>query len=308
MSRWLDFIFLLRPSLLLPVWIFIFLGLHWGSGHALFGFDCPSSPRFWLIFISYSLLLGWVYVLNQIFDIESDRINEKLFLLPSGIISLREAWIFSFCALIASFLLAMQVGISFLVLWVFSLIMGYMYSGPPFRLKDRPVLDVFANSLGYGCVNFLVGWITVRPVSSAAFPHAGLYFMAVAAVFLNTTIPDIPGDKAAQKVTTGVLLGRKYTTILSALLFFMAFFLSLRLTDFVTSIASMTGLILSVLSAFRRDDLLPKLSYRIPAGIFALFVSLRYPPLLLLSIVTLVGMRVYYKRRFGLAYPSVTGR
>jgi 1,4-dihydroxy-2-naphthoate octaprenyltransferase len=200
------------------------------------------------------------------------------------------------------------IGRVYLILWTVSLVMGYAYSGPPFKFKDKPVCDILSNALGYGIVNFAVGWTISADLSLTILPHAGLYALAVGAVFLNTTVPDIPGDRSAGKRTTGVLMGKRNTLVLSALLFISTLILSLVIKDLIVTVASLAGAFLSLFSIFTENDLFPKLSYRIPAGVFVLFVSLRYPPLLVLGVITAISMRIYYKRRFGLAYPSITGK
>ncbi|GAG93479.1 unnamed protein product, partial [marine sediment metagenome] len=48
-------------------------------------------------------------------------------------------------------------------------------------------------------------------------------------------------------------------------------------------------------------------SFRLPGLIFTLITCLLYPPYLLVLIIVLVGMRVYYKTRFGMKYPTLAG-
>jgi 4-hydroxybenzoate polyprenyltransferase len=273
----------------------------------LIGISFVLVQGFWLAFVSYSLLLGWSYVLNQIFDVEGDRINDKLFFLPRSIISLRYAWIFAHAALIASVLMAIPLGTSYHILFGISLLLGYAYSGPPFRLKDRPFLDVLSNALGYGGLNLLVGISLTAPLSARFTLHVAVYVLAVAAVFLNTTIPDIKGDRQAGKRSTGVLLGRNRTLGLSSGLFLVVLVLSWIVRDPISLTAGGFGLLFTVLALHRPGDLFPKLAFRVPSAVFLLSVALRYPPLLVLLVLTLVSLRLYYKWRFGLLYPSMTG-
>ncbi|MCK4255704.1 hypothetical protein KAX35_02355, partial [candidate division WOR-3 bacterium] len=75
----LDFIFLLRPILLIPVWIIFLLG-YYRAGGTMLGDSRYLMPGF----IVFTLLMGAIYIINQIADIETDRINNKLFILPKG--------------------------------------------------------------------------------------------------------------------------------------------------------------------------------------------------------------------------------
>src|SRR3989304_3784451 len=61
MLKYLDYIFVLRPVLMVPVWTILLLGHHQGSRY---GFSDRSL--FWL-FIFSTLFIGGVYLLNQIY-------------------------------------------------------------------------------------------------------------------------------------------------------------------------------------------------------------------------------------------------
>ena len=307
-SKAYDYFFLLRPTLLFPVWIFLFLGYLRGGGFSFLDITLSFPLSFWKIFFSYSFLMGGIYILNQIFDVESDRRNEKLFLLPRGIISIRNAWISFFFVIFLSILIAFPLSQSYLVLWVPSLTLGILYSAPPFKFKGRPLLDFLSNAFGYGLLNFLVGWISCFSLKKEAFLFSIPYIIAVGAVFLNTTIPDIPGDKESGEKTTGVLLGRKKTAILAFLFLLLTFFSSLYFRDYIVLLASTISLPPFFLAMKHNTDFFVKFSYRIGGGIFALILAIQCPLFLIIGVLTLLFLKLYYKRRFGLNYPSLTGR
>ncbi|MCK4571813.1 hypothetical protein KAT89_02680, partial [candidate division WOR-3 bacterium] len=81
----MDYFILMRPTLFIPVWMFFLLGVHFADGSLNF--------RSISIFILYTSLMGGVYILNQIVDRESDRKNEKLFLLSDEIIPISYAYL-----------------------------------------------------------------------------------------------------------------------------------------------------------------------------------------------------------------------
>jgi 4-hydroxybenzoate polyprenyltransferase len=73
----LDYFFFLRPVLLPPVWTIALLGtipLH--ESRLL------SASAWSIFFLHLTALFGGVYTLNQIYDIESDRLNRKRYFLP----------------------------------------------------------------------------------------------------------------------------------------------------------------------------------------------------------------------------------
>ncbi|HMA77425.1 MAG TPA: hypothetical protein VKO43_08955, partial [Candidatus Krumholzibacteriaceae bacterium] len=75
----LDYIFLTRPIILIPVWTFFLLGAYHATDIA------EKSMRNHLLLcgiLSFTALIGAVYIINQITDKETDLANNKLFLIP----------------------------------------------------------------------------------------------------------------------------------------------------------------------------------------------------------------------------------
>ncbi|HGJ65085.1 TPA: hypothetical protein ENS27_06815, partial [bacterium] len=95
LSIMLDYIAILRPLLLIPGWTMVLLGYYRGiKGSLTAQIDLPiignigiilNLPKELLITLFlYSLLMGAVYILNQITDSQTDEINDKLYLIPHG--------------------------------------------------------------------------------------------------------------------------------------------------------------------------------------------------------------------------------
>ncbi len=115
----LDCCFLLRIPLLVPVWTILLLG--WITGSPSAGVAWPSlrgawlsmqsgPPVLWTALIGFSFIVASIYVVNQIADIESDRINHKLFLLPHGLISVGAAWALAAACLVGGIVVAPRTG------------------------------------------------------------------------------------------------------------------------------------------------------------------------------------------------------
>ncbi len=199
-----DYIFLLRPMILIPVWTFYLLGA-W-HGRNVSGTHIPPF-RFFMGLVSFTSLLGAIYVINQISDRETDLKSGKLFLLSHSIITRKAALLET--ALLVS--LSAALGIIFMpagfnIVLLLGFLLGLAYSVEPVRLKRRPLLDVLANALGNGVLNTLAGW------TAAGAPLEGLqalipYPIAVASVHLTTTLADIGGDSESGLRTSGVVLG-----------------------------------------------------------------------------------------------------
>jgi len=202
----LDYLFLLRPTLFFPVWTY-FLAGQWGGARtpkASLQLLHPVGTA-WIL-AALSLLMGGVYVFNQIFDVETDRRNRKLFLLANGIVPVRHA------AVEASLLAAASLGLAFWADPLFGLgfltlflIAGILYNFPPTAWKNHPILGLLVNCAGSMLI-YDIGWVAGGG-ERALPPQAFAYAFAVAAVFLNTTLPDRNGDKATGKITFGVRYG-----------------------------------------------------------------------------------------------------
>src|SRR2546425_3397468 len=75
--------------------------------------------------------------LNQIFDLEIDRINKPDRMLPSGRMTVRQAWVICAAAFIAALLLAARINWQCLSLAVAAVVLTFAYSAPPLRTKGR---------------------------------------------------------------------------------------------------------------------------------------------------------------------------
>ena len=163
----------------------------------------------------------FLYGVNDIFDIETDRLNPKkqgyeqaldpkmipqvlraviLYLLPCCILLLflPRAAFWSFCIFLC---------------------LGIAYSVPPFRLKARPFLDALSNILYV--VPALVTWYAfgggaINPYLVVA---GGVWCMAMHAY---SAVPDIEADRAAKLSTIATTLGKNGTLIFCGGLYLIA--------------------------------------------------------------------------------------
>jgi len=298
----LDHLFLLRPVLMPPLWTILLLGYYQGrkaSGH--------SGPL-GRTFLFASFLMGAIYILNQLRDMESDRLNRKLFLLSEGWVQPSNAWaeaiILFLLACFGGFRIAPLLGSAFVV----ALILGAAYSLPPLSLKDRPWGALLANMLGHGLLAFSFGWLTAYPSLNLKLLRYSLpYGPAIGAVYLNTTLPDREGDRIAGKRTLGVCWGRRRVVLLSTLFVLLAAgggYLNRDLPLLASSLVVLPFFVRAVFGSSLGDVVRStKVSILVLSGAASLFFP--WYPLLLLG--GYIGSRVYYRKRFGLAYPNLRG-
>jgi 4-hydroxybenzoate polyprenyltransferase len=301
-----DYFFVLRPLILIPCWNFLLISAFLARGKAGFTLDIILG------LIIYTCLMGGVYILNQLTDIETDRINKKLFLLSEGYISIKNAKIEMILLWIIALALAFRFSWVFLIFIIISLIMGISYSLPPIKLKGKPLVDTLSNSLGYGMVNFAIGWLIIEPFNPVMFIRFLPYFLSIAAVFINTTVVDKPGDEAAHEITTAVLLGEPVSLVLSTVLMASAIFTAYCLKDLVCLVPALVSFPLFVYAAVYttvKNKISRRLiiaSFRLPGLLFTIVTAYLYPVYVLVLMVVLIGMRVYYKKRFNIVYPTLS--
>ncbi len=315
----LDCFFLLRFPLLAPVWTIFILGWICGNDFVLPGGRVSGMlsmvlwSNLWMVLTGFSLIVASIYVVNQIVDIESDRINRKLFLLPHGFVSIRTAWILAISCALAGFVIASRYNGTILFLFTASLLLGVAYNLPPLSLKNHALGGVFANSLGHGALTFLVGWYAARyPANlSPELISTGLVAsiapaLANGAVYLATTIPDAEGDARTGKKTFCVQYGAQNTSRFSALLCAGSCIGALFMgrNYWVMLLPSIVSLFFFILLAFSNRQELAFRAFKWPVFLLSASVALFVPVYGILIIVTFFGSKMYYKWRFGIDYPT----
>jgi len=302
-----DYIFILRPLILIPSWNFLLIGCYLARVKGGF------TESILIGLIIYTFIMGGIYILNQIMDIETDRTNKKLFLLSGGYIPVKFAYLEMAILWAIATWFSFKFGTVFLIFIFISLVMGILYSIPPIKLKGKPLLDTFANGFGYGMINFGIGWLIFREFDWSMFLKFLPYFLSISAVFINTTIVDIQGDKKAKELTTAVFLGEGISYIFSSIVMLSAIVLAFILKDLVCLIPAVVTFPLFIYNAVyyltknKIDRKMTIASFRLPGLIFTIITGFLYPPYLIFLLVVLIGMRIYYKKRFGMSYPTLAG-
>ena len=307
MSRFnpFDYFFILRPLILIPIWNFLLIGSYLANREGRFTFDIVLGMMI------YTCVMGGVYILNQIMDIETDRLNKKLFLLSGGYVSTKAAYIEMVILWSIAILLSIKYGGIFFIFIVISIVMGIMYSLPPFKLKGKPILDTLANGIGYGMINFAIGWLLVKEFNWDIFLRFLPYFLSISAVFINTTVVDIEGDRKANEITTGVFFGARLSFIISTIIMAAAIVSAYVQHDYICLIPAALSFPLFVYSAgyaMIKDRINRRAtiaSFRLPGLIFTLITAVLYPVYFLILVLVLIGLRIYYKHRFGITYPTL---
>jgi 4-hydroxybenzoate polyprenyltransferase len=295
--RLVDFIFAARPMLLLPVWSIFLIACKFSYGQT------PFDIRVLMSIIAVSLAAVGAYFVNQIYDYHSDLINKKLGFLQRGLISRSEMT----AASISVFLLALITGfaagyITGLIVIVL-IVLGFVYSAPPFRLKDRPVWGGLVNAVGYGILlpPAVPGYMERLTMSGAGL--SVYFFLAVLAVYLLTVIPDREGDRAVGKRTIAVLFSDRPVILMASAMLCATILVAYAFGHrdlLIVSIVSACLLLVALISPGTRIVLL---ACKMPILLLTILAGVYYPTYLIFVLVLVFLTRVYYRKRFGMRYP-----
>lgn len=171
-----------------------------------------------------ALLNGASNALNQIYDIENDRINKPDRMIPSGRMTNREAGVVATVLYVASLVLAALVGLECFILAAIAAVLTIIYSVPPLRTKRSAIGANLTIAIPRGVLLKVAGWSTVKTVLNPEAWYVGLIF----GVFLlgaTTTkdFADIKGDRAAGCYTLPVRYGVKVSAWIIAPFFVFPF-------------------------------------------------------------------------------------
>ncbi|MGQ9805647.1 MAG: (bacterio)chlorophyll synthase [Chlorobiales bacterium] len=174
---------------------------------------------------------GFSQSVNDYYDRDLDRINEPTRPIPSGRLSEKEAmwnWIIVglasllVSAFFAYYLSGMRGGILFLIS-VFGLIMGYIYSAPPFKLKNNVLFSAPAVGISYSLITWIAGNLLYADLRNEVVWMAVINAcIAIGLIFLND-FKAIEGDRAQGLKSLPVMIGVRNTYLVAFTLIDLAF-------------------------------------------------------------------------------------
>jgi 4-hydroxybenzoate polyprenyltransferase len=152
--------------------------------------------------------------LNQIYDLEIDRINKGKRPLPSGRMTIREAWGFTIVTYLLTAILAWFVapGGRHECFWLVLLAMvaTYIYSVPPLRTKARGMWANITIAIPRGVLLKVVGWSAVKTVVGVEPWFIGTIFgLFLLGASTTKDFADMEGDRQGGCRTLPILYGVK---------------------------------------------------------------------------------------------------
>ncbi len=309
--------------ILVPAWAFYSLGAHAHRVPRAFEHTAVIQSAFWCL----SGVLAAAYVLNQIFDVESDRLNGKGLFLTRRVFRTRTMLLVALICFAGASLLYHNTRLIQRIPLVSALLLSLIYSLPPLRLCARPWWDLAANAIGYGGLAYVIGGGALSNDVIPMILRAVPWVLLVAGTFLHTTILDVEGDAAAGKHTTTVLIGERRSALLSLAFGAAAFVLTvapwLRVgkIDWVPAIVTGGSLVafaaayyrlshgrdLSIAERYAIRSRTSSYAVQVPTALVALAAAWKDPTFLVLLLPLVAFAHVYNHARFGVSYPGWPG-
>lgn len=152
------------------------------------------------------LIWGAVLTINDLHDLPSDRHNPRKATAPlvTGALTASDLTRWHRRFALSAIVLSVPVGPTFTLGTAVVLLLGWLYSAPPLRLKSRPGADVAINALVVGVFGPAAGWCLYRPITDFPPIMVVLGTLLGAALYLPTTVIDVAADRAAGDATSAV--------------------------------------------------------------------------------------------------------
>ena len=151
----------------------------------------PESAIIAVIWIAFGgmatcLVCSSNYTINEWMDASTDRIHPEKKLRPAAAGRIQPFWAYTQWILLGAtgLILAWFIGVPFFLTELSIFIMAILYNTWPFRLKDRPYIDVLSESIN-NPIRFLLGWYATRclftPPASLLLSYwmIGAFFMGI---------------------------------------------------------------------------------------------------------------------------------
>jgi 4-hydroxybenzoate polyprenyltransferase len=229
-------------------WIYVFGPFLIGSVGAINDKSELLNLKFWLFvpfFLPFANLL--IYGVNDIFDYETDVLNEKKQDYETLVTPERRAklWIAILLTTLPFLILTLFQNLFVIFAMAGFLFFSIFYSAPPIRAKTIPVIDsifnilyIFPGIFGY----FLLGGENLPWEVWAA----GTFW--VMAMHAFSAVPDIEADQAAGFQTVATLLGGKGTLVFCAVLYLLSGVLTFKYLGVFSLIAAFCYLAMMLVS------------------------------------------------------------
>lgn len=158
----------------------------------------------------------YIVGLNQITDVEIDKINKPYLPLASGAFSMRQGYFIVGLSLLVSLAIAIYLGEYLLLTVLLSLVLGTAYSLPPVRLKRFPFWAAFCIIAVRGLIVNLLLFLHFNSLINGEHQLTPVVLTLTLTIFVYSIIiawfkdiPDMEGDRRYDISTFSIRFGAK---------------------------------------------------------------------------------------------------
>lgn len=176
-----------------------------------------------LSFASVFLISASILVMNDYFDVETDRINAPYRPIPSNLVTPNEALFFSLLLLFAGLLLSYLISVTVLLISIVLAVIGFLYN-KYFKKSGLP---------GNLMVSFSVGMTFIYGGASVGLPfHKMVLFFGLIAALIDlgeeiaADAMDMKGDEIINSNSLAIKYSKSVALRISGLIFFFVILLS----------------------------------------------------------------------------------
>jgi 4-hydroxybenzoate polyprenyltransferase len=171
--------------------------------------------------------------INQIYDLDIDRVNKPKRPLPAGTLSMGGAWRFTVLCFVLAWVLAflatppgLEANRECFWIVLFTSVLVWAYSAPPLRTKRHGIWANVTIAVPRGLLLKVAGWSTVKTVLDFEPWFIGAIFgLFVLGASTTKDFADIEGDRAGGCQTLPILYGVKKAAWMIAPFFVLPFLL-----------------------------------------------------------------------------------
>ncbi len=176
--------------------------------------------------------------INQVYDLDVDRINKPDRMIPSGRMSVREAHWVAWVLYAISLALALAINMQCFIIVVIAAALTIVYSMPPMRTKRWGLAANLTIAVPRGLLLRLSGWSTAKDIWFAeAWYIASIFFLFLLGAASTKDFTDMEGDREGGCITLPI----KYGVIKAAWMISPSFVIPFLLMPVGANLALFTG-------------------------------------------------------------------
>lgn len=179
-------------------------------------------PNFVLLlfpFLAISFGMFGLNILNNIMDVEFDKINKPKRPLPSGKIKISDAKILCVLCFLISLIFGFLVSLLSFILMLAFIVLAYVYSVPPFRLNKYFWGSSLIGGIEYSVIPCVLVWQSIGSTFSTTF-----FVVFYLLIFFGPIIKDfedVINEKKRGYKTIPILIGKKNSAVLILFAYFL---------------------------------------------------------------------------------------